>query len=80
MIGLDPDEFFMESKGQKEIIEFIKSMFDENTGQFPKGEEGVKIAVEKEFGEGAGQIAERVIAELGQVFESKRIMKLAGLA
>ena len=80
MIGLDPDEFFMESKGQNEIIEFIKSMFDENTGQFPKGEEGVKIAVEKEFGEGAGQIAERVIAELGQVFESKRIMKLAGLA
>ena len=80
MVGLDPDEFFIESKGQTEIIEFIKSMFDENTGQFPKGEEGVKIAVEKEFGEGAGQIAERVIAELGQVFESKRIMKLAGLA
>jgi len=79
MVGLDPDEFFVESKGQTEIIEFIKSMFDENTGQFPKGEEGVKIAVEKEFGEGAGQIAERVIAELGQVFESNRIRKLAGL-
>lgn len=79
MVGLDPDEFFVEGKGQTEIIEFVKSMFDENTGQFPKGEEGVKIAVEKEFGEGAGQIAERVIAELGQVFESNRIRKLAGL-
>lgn len=80
MVGIDPDEFFIESKGTNEVVEFIKSMYDENTGQFPKGEEGVKIAVEKEFGEGAGQIAERVIAELGQVFESKRIMKLAGLA
>lgn len=79
MIGLDPDEFFIESKGNQEVIEFVKSMFDENTGQFPKGEEGVKIAVEKEFGEGASQIAERVMAELGQVFESNRIMKLAGL-
>jgi hypothetical protein len=79
MIGLDPDEFFVEGKEQTEILEFVKSMFDENTGQFPKGVEGVKIAVEKEFGEEAGQIAERVIAELGQVFESNRIKKLAGL-
>jgi len=80
MIGLDADEFFTEGKSNGEIVEFIRSMFDENTGQFPKGEEGVKIAVEKEFGEGAGQLAEKVIAELGQVFESKRIMRLAGLA
>ena len=80
MIGLDADEFFTEGKSNSEIVEFIRSMFDENTGQFPKGEEGVKIAVEKEFGEGAGQLAEKVIAELGQVFESQRIMRLAGLA
>lgn len=79
MIGIDADEFFMESKGAQEVVEFIKSMYDENTGQFPKGEEGVKIAVEKEFGEDAGQIAERVMAELNQVFESNRIRKLAGL-
>lgn len=77
--GMEVEEFFTEGKGSEEIVEFIKSMFDENTGQFPKGAEGVKIAVEKEFGEGAGHIAERVIAELGQVFESKRILKLAGL-
>ena len=77
--GLDVEDFFMEGKASEEIVEFVKSMFDENTGQFPKGIEGVKIAVEKEFGEGAAPIAERVIAELGQVFESQRIMKLAGL-
>ena len=79
MVGIDADEFFTESKGAQEVVEFIKSMYDENTGQFPKGEEGVKIAVEKEFGEDAGQIAERVMAELNQVFESNRIRKLAGL-
>ena len=73
------NHYVFESKTQTEIVEFVKSMFDENTGQFPKGVEGVKIAVEKEFGDGAGQIAERVMAELGQVFESKLILKLAGL-
>jgi len=80
MLDLDPDEFFFESRDTKEIIEFVKSMYDENTGQFPKGQEGVMIAVEKEFGEQAGSLAEKVIAELEQVFESSRLRKLAGLA
>lgn len=73
------NHYVFESKTQTEIVEFVKSMFDENTGQFPKGVEGVKIAVEKEFGDGAGQIAERIMAELSQVNESYRIKKLAGL-
>jgi hypothetical protein len=48
----------------KEVIEFIASMYDRNTGTFPKGEEGVKISVEKKFGEQAGQFANFVVEKL----------------
>ncbi len=79
--GLDVNQFFesASSKQTEEVVEFIKSMFDENTGQFPKGKEGVKIAVEKEFGDSAGQLVDQVMNELDQVFESNRLRQLAGL-
>ncbi len=48
----------------REVIEFIVSMYDKETGTFPKGEEGVKIAVEKRFGDQAGQIADQVVERL----------------
>lgn len=48
----------------KEVVEFIASMYDRNTGTFPRGEEGVKIAVEKRFGEQAGQFADFVVEKL----------------
>jgi len=47
-----------------EVVEFIASMYDRNTGTFPKGEEGVKISVEKKFGEQAGQFANFVVEKL----------------
>jgi len=65
---------------QKELIEFVSSMFDQTTGAFPKGETGVLIAVEKKFGESAVGVAKHVIGKLQTVSESQRIMKLAGLA
>ena len=78
--GLDINEFFTESSGkQEEIVEFVKSMYDENSGNFPKGETGVMIAVEKQFGEDATDLARHVIGELSQVYESKRLRTLAGL-
>jgi len=79
--GLRVDEFFTESadKAQQEIVEFIKSMYDETTGRFPKGETGVMIAVEKEFGEDATPLARHVIGELSTIYESKRLRQLAGL-
>jgi F0F1-type ATP synthase delta subunit len=79
--GLDVNQFFESSahKQSEEVVEFIKSMFDENTGQFPKGKEGVKIAVEKEFGDSAGHLVDQVMNELDQVFESNRLRQLAGL-
>jgi hypothetical protein len=48
----------------REVVEFIMSMYDQEQGTFPKGEEGVKIAVEKRFGEHAGQFAGQVVERL----------------
>jgi murein L,D-transpeptidase YcbB/YkuD len=39
-------------------------MYDQAQGTFPKGEEGVKIAVEKRFGDQAGQFASQVVEKL----------------
>lgn len=80
MAGMQVEDFFSEADGpNNEIVEFIKSMYDYTTGRFPKGETGVMLAVEKQFGEQATKIAHSVISELSQVYESQRIMKLAGL-
>lgn len=77
--GFKVEQFF-ESKINKQVVEFVKSMYDETTGRFPKGETGVMIAVEKEFGEDALNVAKGVISELSMVYESKRLRQLAGLA
>jgi hypothetical protein len=48
----------------EEILEFITSMYDPTTRTFPRGEEGVKIACEKKFGEQAGQFAQFAVERL----------------
>ena len=77
--GLNVEEFFESSSKHNEVIEFVKSMYDETTGNFPKGETGVLLAVEKQFGEDAAEMAHSVISELSQVYESKRMRQLAGI-
>jgi hypothetical protein len=77
--GLNVDEFFESASKHNEVIEFVKSMYDETTGNFPKGETGVLLAVEKQFGEDAAEMASSVISELSQVYESKRLRQLAGI-
>ncbi len=77
--GMDVEEFFESSGKQNEVVEFVKSMYDETTGNFPKGETGVLLAVEKQFGEDAAHIAHKVISELSHVYESNRLRQLAGL-
>lgn len=54
----------MRSVMPKEVVEFISSLYDRETGTFPKGEEGVKIAVKKKFGETAGRFAGFVVEKL----------------
>jgi hypothetical protein len=48
----------------QEVMEFIQSMYDAQSGTFPRGEEGVKIACEKKFGEQAGNFAHYVVEKL----------------
>ena len=77
--GMDVEEFFEGTGKQNEVVEFVKSMYDDTTGNFPKGETGVLLAVEKQFGEDAAKMAHSVISELSQVYESKRMRQLAGI-
>lgn len=81
LAGMQVEDFFgdKQSSSQGELIEFVKSMYDQATGNFPKGETGVLIAVEKKFGEGAVPVAQKVIGKLQNMYESQRIMKLAGM-
>jgi hypothetical protein len=59
-----PQEEPVQRPNAREVVEFIVSMYDRETGTFPKGEEGVKIAVEKRFGDRAGQFASGVVERL----------------
>jgi hypothetical protein len=81
MAGMQVEDFFgnKDMSSQNELIEFVKSMYDNTTGNFPKGETGVLIAVEKKFGEGAVPVAQQVIGKLQNMYESHRVLKLAGL-
>lgn len=62
--AMGQEEPKQESAIPQEVVEFIASMYDRETGTFPKGEEGVKIACEKKFGEQAGQFAHYVVEKL----------------
>lgn len=63
-----------------EVMEFIESMFDRETGKFPKGETGVLLSVEKKFGPNAVNRAMKAIEQVVNVTETYRIQKLAGLS
>ena len=76
--GMKVEDVF--SNKADELIEFVKSMYNATEGNFPKGEEGVKIACEKKFGDSAGPIAEKVIAKLSSLGEMNRMKQMAGLA
>ncbi len=81
--GFQIESFFDQDdqhNNESELIEFIKSMFDAETGKFPKGETGVLIACEKKFGEGAVSKAKNVVNELESRADLRRIRELSGLS
>lgn len=81
MAGMKVEEFFdSETLDKQKIAEYVKSMYNSESGDFPKGETGVILAVEKQFGESAVGIAQHTIKELRQVFEQNRLKKLAGIS
>jgi hypothetical protein len=62
-----------------ELVEFVKSMYNSEEGNFPKGETGVIIACEKKFGERSVPMAKKVVEKLTSLGETNRMRKLAGL-
>lgn len=79
--GYKVEDFFKNesSDDDHQITEFVKSMYDRHTGTFPKGETGVLLSVEKQFGKPATKFAVETIKQLRSVFETNRMKKLAGM-
>jgi hypothetical protein len=67
---------------QEEIMEFVKSLYDSTTGNFPRGETGVEISVQKKFGDHALPFAKECIMSLKNNFDENifRMRKLAGVS
>jgi len=53
-----------EKMNTKELAEFIHSFYDNDSGAFPKGPEGVAVMVGKKFGEQAEQAARKMIERM----------------
>ena len=68
------------SPGER-LVELVKSYYDYTTNQFPKGETAVVTACEKEFGDKAIPVAEKMIARLkaGKDEDMEKIKHLAGV-
>lgn len=65
-----------------EVEDFVKSLYDRHTGNFPRGETGVLTSVAKKFGDNAVPVAQKVIEGLKQSFDENimRMRKLAGVS
>jgi hypothetical protein len=70
----DDDEDEMEVDGEKiPVTEFVLSLFDRETGQFPKGETAVLTAVEKDYGEQYITGAKEFIEAIKHKFEQHQM-------
>jgi hypothetical protein len=75
--GMTVEDIF--GNKSEELVEFVKSMYNSEEGNFPKGETGVLIACEKKFGESSVRMAKKVVEKLTSLGETNRMKKLAGL-
>jgi len=48
----------------EEVLEFVRSFYDKETGAFPKGETGVVISARKRFGDSVGDLVEKFVSKL----------------
>jgi len=53
-----------EKASTEDIIEFVRSFYDTETGAFPKGETGVVISARKRFGDSVGDLVEKFVSKL----------------
>jgi hypothetical protein len=90
-IGIDKTDFGAEvgeeqeqpTGSAREIAEVVKSMFDGETGKFPRGETGVVLHIKKQFGDRVAELAERLVQHLTSKHETQAqmeaIRRLSGL-
>ena len=90
-IGVDKTDFGAEvgeeqeqpTGSAREIAEVVKSMFDGESGKFPRGETGVVLHIKKQFGDRAAELAERLVQHLTSKYEAQNqfesVMRLAGI-
>ena len=67
--GPDGDEITLEKEQKTPVTEFVLSMYDRATGQFPKGETAVLTAIEKDYGEQYINPAKAFIEAINAKFE-----------
>src|SRR6056300_1093675 len=60
----DEEEPKDEKASTEDIIEFVRSFYDKETGAFPKGETGVVISARKRFGDSVGDLVEKFVSKL----------------
>ena len=60
----DNEEPKDEKASTEDIIEFVRSFYDTETGAFPKGETGVVISARKRFGDSVGDLVEKFVSKL----------------
>ena len=66
----DNDDDEMEVDGKKiPVTEFVLSMYDRHTGQFPKGETAILTAIEKDYGEQYIAPAKKFIEAINSKYE-----------
>ena len=65
----DSDQPDIKIEKQIPITEFILSMYDRESGQFPKGETAILTAVEKDYGESYINPAKQFIEAINQKFQ-----------
>jgi hypothetical protein len=89
MVKTRPDK--AEKTGDpRDVVEFVKSLYNSEENSFPRGEEGVIISAVKEFGDEAEPVARKVVEALKAQGEERgianpnsdmmRMKQLAGLA
>ena len=60
----DEEEPKDEKATAEDVIEFVRSFYDKETGAFPKGETGVVISARKRFGDSVGDLVEKFVSKL----------------
>jgi hypothetical protein len=78
----DTDTIDHVAQDTHDIEEYVESLYDKSTGNFPRGETGILVSVAKKFGDSAVPHAKKTIESLKHSFDENlmRMRKLAGVS